>query len=170
MSSSFETGIYSKGVSVTEYLWQIPMLLSTVVFARSAVSKDDKAFSIKVAQLLRLSFLAIGLAALVLFLASKFIIVLMYGESFTGSIKVLNTLLPGVLLLTIFKVMNMDLSGQGNPWVSLKAMIPALLINIILNVVFIPKYGAVGAASASTISYSLAAILFIFLINPYSLL
>ena len=53
LSTTFETGIYSKGVSVTEYLWQIPMLLSTVVFARSAVSKNDMAFSIKVAQLLR---------------------------------------------------------------------------------------------------------------------
>lgn len=162
LSTAFETGIYSKGVSVTEYLWQIPMLLSTVVFARSAVSKDDKAFSIKVAQLLRLSFLAIGLAALVLFLVSKFIIVLMYGESFVGSVIVLNTLLPGVLLLTIFKVINMDLSGKGKPWVSLKAMIPALLINIFLNIVFIPEHGAVGAALASTISYSMAAILFIY--------
>lgn len=162
LSTSFETGIYSKGVSVTEYLWQIPMLLSTVVFARSAVSKDDKAFSIKVAQLLRLSFLAIGIAALVLFLLSKFIIILMYGEAFSGSIMVLNTLLPGVLLLTIFKVINMDLSGKGKPWVSLKAMIPALLINVVLNIVFIPKHGAVGAALASTISYSLAALLFIF--------
>lgn len=162
LSTSFETGIYSKGVSVTEYLWQIPMLLSTVVFARSAVSKDDKAFSIRVAQLLRLSFLTIGIAALILFLLSKFIIVLMYGEAFSGSIMVLNTLLPGVLLLTIFKVINMDLSGKGKPWVSLKAMIPALLINVVLNIVFIPKYGAVGAALASTISYSIAAILFIF--------
>jgi len=162
LSTSFETGIYSKGVSVTEYLWQIPMLLSTVVFARSAVSKDDKAFSIKVAQLLRLSFLVICVAALVLFLLSKFIIVLMYGEAFSGSVMVLNTLLPGALLLTIFKVINMDLSGRGRPWVSLKAMTPALLVNLVLNVVFIPKYGAVGAALASTISYSLAAILFIF--------
>tara|TARA_B110000238_G_scaffold199024_1_gene245095 strand:+ start:1911 stop:3203 length:1293 start_codon:yes stop_codon:yes gene_type:complete len=162
LSTSFETGIYSKGVGVTEYLWQIPMLLSTVVFARSAVSKDDKAFSIKVAQLLRLSFLVICVVALVLFLLSKFIIVLMYGEAFSGSVMVLNTLLPGVLLLTIFKVINMDLSGKGKPWVSLKAMTPALLVNVVLNVVFIPKYGAVGAALASTISYSLAAILFIF--------
>ena len=76
---------------------------------------------------------------------------------------VLNTLLPGVLLLTIFKVINMDLAGKGKPWVSLKAMIPALIINVILNVIFIPKYGATGAALASTISYSKAAILFIFL-------
>lgn len=161
MSSAFETGIYSKGVSVTQYLWQIPMLLSTVVFARSAVSKDDRAFSLKVAQLLRLSFLVIGLAAFVLFLISKFVIVLMYGESFEGSVFVLNTLLPGVLLLTIFKVINMDLSGKGKPWVSLKAMVPALIINVVLNIVLIPKQGAVGAALASTISYSFAALLFI---------
>ncbi|MBU2922157.1 flippase [Winogradskyella psychrotolerans] len=162
LSSAFETGIYSKGVSVTEYLWQIPMLLSTVVFARSAVSKDDRAFSLKVAQLLRLSFLAIGLVAFALFLLSKFVIILMYGESFEGSVMVLNMLLPGVLLLTIFKVINMDLSGKGKPWVSLKAMIPALMINVVLNIVFIPKYGAVGAALASTISYSFAALLFIY--------
>jgi len=162
LSTAFETGIYSKGVSITEYLWQIPMLLSTVVFARSAVSKNDKAFSIKVAQLLRLSFLAIGIMSLILFLLSKYIIILMYGDSFIGSVVVLNTLLPGVLLLTIFKVINMDLSGKGKPWVSLKAMIPALMINVVLNIVFIPKYGAVGAALASTISYSFAALLFIY--------
>ena len=161
LSSAFETGIYSKGVSITEYLWQIPMLLSTVVFARSAVSKDDKAFSLKVTQLLRLSIVAIGFASLILFLVSKFVIVLLYGESFVGSVMVLNTLLPGVLLLTIFKVINMDLSGKGKPWVSLKAMIPALIVNVVLNFIFIPKYGAVGAAIASTISYSIAALLFV---------
>lgn len=161
LSTAFETGIYSKGVSVTEYLWQIPMLLSTVVFARSAVSKDDRGFSLKVAQLLRLSFLVIGIASLVLFLLSEFIIVLMFGEAFINSVLVLNTLLPGVMLLTIFKVINMDLSGKGKPWVSLKAMVPALIINIILNIILIPEYGASGAAMASTISYSIAALLFI---------
>ena len=162
LSSSFETGIYSKGVSVTEYLWQIPMLLSTVVFARSAISKNGKAFSIRVAQLLRLSFIVMSIGAIILFFLSKQIIILLYGEAFSGSIMVLKTLLPGVLLLTIFKVMNMDLSGKGKPWISLKAMIPALLINVILNFVFIPTYGAVGAGLASTISYSFAAILFLF--------
>lgn len=162
LSSAYETGIYSKGVSITEYLWQIPMLLSTVVFARSAVSKDDKGFSLKVAQLLRLSFIAIGLGALLLFLFSKFIIVLMFGKAFVDSVLVLNTLLPGVVLLTIFKVINMDLSGKGKPWVSLKAMVPALVVNVILNIVLIPEYGASGAALASTISYSLAAVLFVF--------
>lgn len=161
LSSAFETGIYSKGVSVTEYLWQIPMLLSTVVFARSAVSKNDMAFSIKVAQLLRLSVLIIAVGALALFLFSKQIIVLMFGEAFINSVLVLNTLLPGVVLLTVFKVINMDLAGKGKPWVSMKAMVPALIINIVLNIFLIPKDGAFGAALASTISYTIATLLFV---------
>jgi Na+-driven multidrug efflux pump len=86
----------------------------------------------------------------------------MVGESFRGSISVLRILLAGVLLLTIFKVMNTDLAGKGKPWVSLKAMIPALLINISLNVLWIPEYGAQGAALASTVSYSIAALLFLY--------
>ncbi len=161
LSTTFETGIYSKGVSVTEYLWQIPMLLSTVVFARSAVSKNDMAFSIKVAQLLRLSVLIIAIGALVLFLFSKQIIFLMFGEAFINSVLVLNTLLPGVVLLTVFKVINMDLAGKGKPWVSMKAMVPALIINIVLNILLIPNQGAYGAVLASTISYTIAAVLFI---------
>lgn len=161
LSTAFETGIYSKGVSVTEYLWQIPMLLSTVVFARSAVSKNDRDFSLKVAQLLRISILVIGIGALALFFISEQVIVLMYGNAFVNSVLVLNVLLPGVVLLTVFKVINMDLSGKGKPWVSLKAMLPALIINIILNFILIPQQGASGAALASTISYTIAAILFV---------
>lgn len=162
LSTSYQTGIYSKGASITQYLWQIPMLLSTVVFARSAVAKDDLKFSYKVVQLLRLSIIAVGVGAFSLYLLSKPLIITMYGVAFSGSIPVLKLLIPGVLLLTIFKVMNTDLAGKGKPWVSVKAMLPALLINVILNVVWIPEYGANGAAAASTISYSMAALLFLY--------
>lgn len=163
LSTPFEMGIYSKGSAITQYLWQIPMLFSTIVFARSSVSKDDKAFSFKVAQLLRLSFLFIGLASIIMVVFSELIIVGMYGEEFRGSISVLNYLLPGVLILTIYKVMNMDLAGKGKPWIAMQAMLPALILNIIFNIVFIPKYGANGAALSSTVSYALAGILFLWL-------
>jgi len=162
LSNAYELGIYSKGAGITQYLWQIPMLLSTVVFARSAVSKNDIAFSFKVAQLLRVSFVVIGILSLVLLLFSKYIIIGMYGEGFRGSVSVLKYLLPGVLILTIFKVMNMDLAGKGKPWVSMKAMIPALITNIIINIILIPKLGAEGAAISSTVSYGVAGLLFIF--------
>ncbi|EKB48328.1 oligosaccharide flippase family protein [Cecembia lonarensis] len=161
LSSAFELGIYTKGAGIIQYLWQIPMFLSTIVFARSAVSKNDLEFSLKVSQLLRITIVLIGSGSLMLFLLSDFIIIGMYGDNFIGSISVLNLLVPGVLLMTFFKVMNMDLAGKGKPWISLKAMVPSLIINIILNVLLIPIKGSDGAALASTISYSLSGLLFL---------
>lgn len=161
LSSDFETGIYSKGYSVGNYLLQIPWMLNTIVFSRSAIAKDDELFSKKVTQLLRVSFLVILLFAGFLFLFSDFIIVLMFGEDFIGSSIVLQYLLLGVLFLSLFKILNQDLAGKGKPWISMKAMIPGLLVNVILNYFLIPSYGATGASIASTISYSFAILLFI---------
>lgn len=162
LSTSFNTGIYSKGVAIADYLWEIPMLLSTTVFARSASAKNDMEFSIKVTRLLRISIVVIGIAALILIFVSKYIILIMYGQEFIKSTEVIQLLLPGVLLLTFFKVLNMDLAGKGKPWVSMKAMVPAVIINIILNLLIIPKYGANGAAFSSTFSYTIAALLFLY--------
>src|SRR5690606_34848208 len=148
--------------NIIQYLWNIPMMLSTIIFARSAAAKDGLMFSRKVAQLLRLSVLLIGAAAVVMSLMSRIIIVGLFGPNFEGSIIILQLLAPGVVLLTIFKVMNMDLAGKGKPWVALKAMVPALVINVLLNFWLIPILGAKGAALASTISYSLASILFLY--------
>ncbi len=161
MSTAYQTGIYSKGASLTEFLWQIPMFLSTIVFARSATSKDGLAFSRKVAQLMRLSFLIISIASLVLWLLADYVVVGMFGKKFLGSVEVFNLLLPGVVLLTIYKVMNMDLAGKGKPWIAMIAMIPSLIINILMNSFLIPLYGASGAALSSLISYSVAALLFL---------
>src|SRR5690554_885638 len=163
LSTSAEIGIYSKGSNIIQYLWQIPMLMSTIIFARSAISKDGLAFSKKVAQLLRLSLIVIVLGSLFLVLFSELVIVGLFGEEFRGSITVLNYLVPGVILLTIFKVMNMDLAGKGKPWISLYIMTSALFINVILNILLIPKYHANGAAIASTISYACAGFAFLFL-------
>lgn len=162
LSTTSEIGFYSKGAAITEYLWQIPMLFSTIVFARSAIAKNAREFSLKVTQLLRLSFVAIGFLSIILYFLSPFIIELLFGKDFSGSINVLKCLLPGVLILTIFKVMNMDLAGKGKPWIAIKVMIPALIINLVLNIWLIPYYGAIGAALASTISYSFSGLLFLF--------
>lgn len=163
LSTSYELGIYSKGAGITQYLWQIPLLFGPIIFARSANAEEKYVFSLKVAQLLRISIILIGGASIILALLSKFIVVLMYGEKFTGSVSVLNYLLPGVLLLTFYKVMNMDLAGRGKPWVSVKAMLPALVLNVFLNIILIPRYGADGSALASTVSYTLAGLLFLYL-------
>ncbi len=162
-STASELGVYTKGASIIQYLWEIPMLLSTLVFSRSAGARDPKEFSRKVSKLLRIASSIILVASIVLFFLSDFIIVFLFGEAFRGSVMVLKLLLPGVLLLTIFKVLNMDVAGKGKPWLSMYAMVPAVIINIILNILWIPAYGANGSAFASTISYTVAALLFLYI-------
>src|SRR5688572_331785 len=161
--SKSELGIYSKGVSIIQYLWEVPMLLSTLIFSRSAGAKDPQLFSQQVCRLLRFAGVIILAASVVLFFLAPFVIRIMYGVRFEGSVMVLKLLMPGILLLTIFKVLNMDMAGKGKPWLSMQAMIPAVILNIILNILWIPAYGANGSALASTVSYSLAALIFLFI-------
>ncbi|GGD30307.1 flippase [Flavobacterium orientale] len=162
LSTPYELGIYAKGSSIVQYLWQIPMLFSSLVFARSAISKDGLAFSKKVAQLLRLSILLVGFVAVILMLLSKQVILLLFGEAFLPSVIVMQILLPGVVLLTVFKVMNMDLAGKGKPYIAMKSMAVPLVINVLCNLYFIPLYGSKGAAISSLISYSSAAFFFLY--------
>lgn len=160
LSTPFELGIYSKGANITQYLWQIPALLSTIVFARSATSRDKRGFSKKVIQLLRVSFIIVSIAACLFFILSHHIILFLFGEEFEKSSVVVQILLFGVFVMLFFKILNMDLAGRGKPWIAMKAMLPGLIVNIVLNFNFIPQYGANGAAYASTISYTVAALLF----------
>jgi O-antigen/teichoic acid export membrane protein len=162
LSTDYEIGIYSKGVSVVQYLWEIPTLLSTIIFARSAVSKDPKEFSYKVATLLRICTVVILAVSVVFYFLSDFIMITMYGEAFAPSAMVQKLLMPGILLLTVFKVLNMDLAGKGKPWIAMKAMVPSLILNVILNYMWDAKYGANGASMASTVSYALSAVLFLY--------
>jgi O-antigen/teichoic acid export membrane protein len=163
LSSPYEVGIYSKGVSIVQYLWEIPTVLSTIIFSRSAMATDKNYFSQKVCTLLRLCLIVVAFISVIFFLLSTFIMETLYGDEFSPSSDVQKILLPGIIILTIFKVLNMDLSGRGKPWIAIKSMIPSLIINIILNLFLNREYGAEGAAFASTISYTVSSIMFVIL-------
>lgn len=163
LSTQYQTGIYSKGAVLAEYIWEIPMLISTIVFSRSATSKSQLNFSKKVVQLLRLSLLFVAVGLIVLYVFSEIIVITIFGIDYFESVFVLQYLIPGVFFLTFFKITNMDVAGRGKPIISMKAMLPALILNILLNFIFIPYNGAIGASLSSTISYSFASFVFLHL-------
>ncbi|CAL1519260.1 flippase [Chitinophaga sp. MM2321] len=167
-SNAYELGIYSKGAVLVEMLWQIPAILSTIIFSRSAGAKDPKEFSLKVCRLLRFALILILVIAILFYCLSDFVINLMYGSAFAESSHVLKILMPGVLLMIIYKVLYMDIAGRGKPWMSMEAMIPAVIANVVLNYFWIPKYGASGSAMASTVSYSIAALVFLVLYSMHT--
>lgn len=153
MVSSAEVGIYSVGINLAELLWQLPAAISIVLFARSANSKTDEEASQRSARLLRLSLALLFVVVLFFGLTSNFFVTLLYGAEFSQSATIINILLPGVLVMVISKILHPSLAARGYPLYGLAAFILPLILNVVLNYIFIPIYGIYGAAFTSTISY-----------------
>lgn len=161
LSDKRETGLYSLGVAVAELLWQIPLAISIVVMTRSANTKDQKQMNVSTARLLRLSIIAGIILSLIIYLAAPFIIPLVFSNKFDGSVPVIQTILPGIIMVIIFRILSGQLSGMGKPQVALVAFIPALILNVVFNYFLIPGFGAMGAAISTNISYLVGSVIYV---------
>jgi O-antigen/teichoic acid export membrane protein len=159
MLDESQAGIYSVGSAISELLWQIALSVGVVLFSRSLAWSSQQARDRMddVLLLLRVMLPVSMLSAGLLFAVSYFLVPVLYGEDFVGSVIVLAWLLPGTVPLTLFFFMHFYAAGQGHPHLALKAFVPTALITVVLNLLAIPIYGGVGAAISTTISYTIGA-------------
>lgn len=153
-----EIGYFSVGVRLAELIWLIPASVGMVIFSHSTGSRDPKQFSLKVVQMMRLHFLLCGLGAVVLAVICPYFIGIVFGKEYLAAVPAIRWMLPGIVAMVIFKVLNADLAGRGRPLLALKAFIFALLINVVLNFVLVPEKGVIGSAVAVTVSYMIGAV------------
>lgn len=161
LSTLKEIGYYSLGVNFSELLFQIPTALWVVIVTRTANASDQKLMTVTVLKLLRVAFLAAFICSIALFLIAPYAIPLIFGDKYLPSIQVVQYILPGILFIVIFKVLNGQLSGLGKPYIAALSFTPSVIINILLNYLWIPKYGALGAVMATNISYTAGAVILI---------
>ncbi len=163
MQDRGSVGIYAVGVGIVELLKQVPLAIGTVLYSRSLQWQGTEVEG-KLGQVLllsRLLLMILIMASLVLASVCWWLIPLLYGEAFRESTKVVWTLLPGTCMLALFMNLHMFRAGQGNPMLTIHAFVPALLVNVGLNFALIPTWSYLGAAWASTISYSFGSLLFL---------
>ncbi len=158
LSAMKEVGYYSLGVAISDKLWQLPSAIGLVVMSRSANVEDTSQLDRDVAKLVRVSFLIVLLAAILLWLVIPFLLPLLFGEKFIPSISVVQLMLPGIIMFVIVRILSGRFAGAGHPKLLISLFVPTLLVNIILNLFWIPEYGSLGAAMATNVSYSLGAI------------
>jgi len=156
MSVTF-VGYYSISVVMAEALWYFPGAVGTVIFARTPGLSAEEA-NISTPRICRNTFFVTIIAALILFAVGKYIIMLFFGSAFLPALKPLWILLPGVIALSIPKVLANEIAGRGKPIVGTIAAGVSLAVNIPLNLLLIPRMGISGAALASTISYTVTSI------------
>lgn len=149
-------GLYSVSAGLAERLWMISQTASFVLFPRVASEKDEQKKKMFTPIVSRNVFLLTIVGGFFLIILSDWLVTILYSEQYKDSVPALQILIPGIILLSAGRVLSNDISGRGKPEISIYTGVTALVVNIILNIIFIPKWGITGAAIASTISYSLS--------------
>jgi O-antigen/teichoic acid export membrane protein len=93
---------------------------------------------------------------------AAFLLPLLYGNAFRDVPVQLLILLPGVYLVGLESVLVQYFSSTGLPAAIPLFWLMTLLLNVLLNLLFVPTFGARAAAFASTASYALIFLLVVF--------
>ncbi len=161
LSTLEEVGFYSLAMQIAEQLWHIPYAVESVVLSRSANTKDDGFVHKIVASTFRVSLLIGLVSSILIFFVAPFLVPLVFGQEFINSVPMIQVVLPGILFLVGFRILNSRLTGMGKPQIAIYTFFPALIINFILNLFLIPLYGGIGAAWATNVSYAVGSVFFI---------
>jgi O-antigen/teichoic acid export membrane protein len=148
-------GLYSIAVTFAELIFYVPDSVSTMLLPRIAGATPVEANQI-LGRVGRLTMLITSVAAVALIPAAVIGIHVVL-PAYVDALPAFFVLLPGVVSLSLAKVMTSFLSGRGRPGVVSIGAIVALVVNVSLNVVLIPAIGIVGASLASLVSYTVLA-------------
>lgn len=149
-------GYYAVSVGIAERLWMFPGSIGTVLFPRISSIKSAQANRLT-PKMARHTLLIVFIISLGLLILARPLIRFLFGLEFLPSVGPLIMLLPGIIALSVAKILISDLAGRGKPEFGTLASFISLAVNIPLNIWLIPKWGIFGAAFASTVAYSLAA-------------
>jgi len=161
MVSLSEIGVYSIGVAFAELIWQLPAVLSMLIFSYSVSDNNEKQFSLKLWNKNKKIMLLLIPVLIIYALLVKYILPILYGIEFLNSYLVTFLLLPGTYAIVSFNIFSADLAAKGKPYYALIVFSIFAIINILFNYFLIPLYGINGAAIASSISYILASVIYI---------
>ncbi|WP_019615907.1 flippase [Psychromonas ossibalaenae] len=162
MLSAESVGYYSSAVKLSEVWFGVGVLICNSLFPAIVNAKQisEQLYYSRVYKLFRsLTFVAYILA-LIVWLLSEQIILGLYGEEFIDASPVLSVHILSAIFVYLGVSSGRWLISEGLTKFNLYRNLAALFVNIGLNIVFINKFGIIGAAYASLISYIVGFYLF----------
>lgn len=162
-----ETGLYSAGARLSEIWNFIPgILVGTFLPHFAQIRESDPERFLRTIRIFAAAFfwgtlLVIGFT----FVAAPLLIQVLFGSAFSDA--------TAILRIHICSFTAVCMGGLITYWYIMEklqrffivASVVGVLTNILLNLVWIPKFGGAGAAAATAVSYSLAVITPLFLFS-----
>jgi O-antigen/teichoic acid export membrane protein len=158
MHGDLETGIYIAAVRLSELWHFIPMVICSSIYPSLLRTRDTNPTNyVAKTQLLYDALFIVGLALTLLFtfLATP-IIRILFGSDYLAAAPVLQVHIWSTIAVFLGVASGQWLLAESLQIVGLVTTIIGLATNFGLNLLLIPTYGAVGAATATSISYTVA--------------
>jgi O-antigen/teichoic acid export membrane protein len=146
-----EAGVYSVASQFALLLMLLPGVIATLLFPRVTAEQDARGET---------TCLVTRYTTLIMFLCClaavpfSLLLPVLYGKAFSDATKLLLILLPGVYLIGLESVLVQHFNALGLPRAIPVYWVITLALNLVLVFTLVPRFGAQGAAIASTISYA----------------
>jgi O-antigen/teichoic acid export membrane protein len=153
MTDSVQTGLYSAAYRLLLLVLAIYYFVMQAVYPRLAAIPEAGRRIELLKQPLFFAAVAGVAAAIVMAFARKPLIEMLYGHAFAASAPLAGPLLFAIPLDFVTSVLLTVLVAWDHPGRVIAATGTALATNVLLNAFLIPRYGALGAAYATPLSY-----------------
>jgi O-antigen/teichoic acid export membrane protein len=151
-----QVAFYSIAVNMTNPILQIPDAIGTVIFPKLAGSSDQAAHE-RTAVTCRHTLFATLVAAIFYAGVGSQLMLFFYGRRYAPAIPPMFMMLPGIIMISLYQILSRNFTSRNRQQVNIIAAGVALAVNASSNLLLIPRFGIVGAALSTAISYSLAA-------------
>jgi O-antigen/teichoic acid export membrane protein len=148
-------GFYSIAVGLAERLWFLSESASIVLFPTVSAEKDEHARKTFTPLVSRSVLLITAVGAVGLFVLSHWVVVLLYSSDYVPAVHLFRILLPGIVFLSAGRILANDIAGRGRPLLNTYVGGIGIVVQVLLNLAWIPRFGPTGAAWATTIAYGL---------------
>lgn len=160
LSQEREVGLYTAAVRVSSIWRFIPfaILTSAAPFLYRAQQRSDTEYA---EALLQTTSLVVATCYFFIVPIAVFpaeILGLLFGDSYVAAAPALRVHIFSNLFCVLGVAQSTWLLGRGLLWAGLRNTVVAAAVNVVLNVVIIPRYGAVGAAATTVVATCVATI------------
>jgi len=151
-------GLYSVGVSFAELTWYIPSALGAAILAKGS-RRSEFSGADYTARTARIAIIFMAFTVAVSLVLVPPLLPFIYGEAFAPAAFAFFALMPGVLADGVSRILWNYQTTRGRLYWRLA--VGTTVLNLVILFALVPPLGAVGAGLASSVSYTILAVLVI---------
>lgn len=165
MTDGAELGAYAAAGRLSEVWYFVPVALGTSLLPALVETKDDRAAHDRRLQIALdvTAWIAIAIAVLVTVFGG--LVVSIYGDEYSQAADILRMQVWAGPFVFLGVISGRSLLARGMQRLDATRYLVGAPVNVVLNLILIPRYGAVGAAFATLVSYVVVGYFFL-LIHP----